>query len=208
MTDSLVFYTNPRSRGRIVRWMLEEIGESYRTEVVAYGPAMKSPEFLAINPMGKVPAIVHDGRAVTEAAAICAYLADAFPAAGLAPSVAERDQYYRWLFFFAGAVEAAVMNRNLGFNVPPEKEAMIGYGNFATVMNMVEQAVSNTAYIAGEKFSAADVYCGSHIGWGLQLGHFEKRKAFMNYWARLTQRPAHVRAAELDDALIPEETHS
>ena len=208
MTDSLVFYTNPRSRGRIVRWMLEEIGAPYRTTVVDYGPSMKAPEYLAINPMGKVPAIVHRGRAVSESAAICAYLADAFPDAGLAPPVAERDQYYRWLFFFAGAVEAAVMNLSLGFNVPPEKEVMIGYGNFATVMNMVEQAVSNTAYIAGEKFSAADVYCGSHIGWGLQLGHFEKREAFMNYWSRLSQRPAHVRAAELDDSLIPDETQS
>jgi glutathione S-transferase len=203
MTDSLVFYTNPRSRGRIVRWMLEEVGAPYRAEVIEYGPAMKSAEYLAINPMGKVPAIVHNGRVVTEAAAICAYLADAFPAAGLAPSVSARDQYYRWLFYFSGAVEAAVSNRSLGFNVPPDKESMIGYGKFSTVMDVIEKAVTSSPYIAGDTFSAADVYCGSHIGWGLQFESFERRAAFEDYWARVSERPAHVRAAALDDALVP-----
>lgn len=203
MPDQVVFYTNPMSRGRIVRWMLEEIGAPYRTEIVEYGPAMKSPEYLAINPMGKVPAIVHRERAVTESAAICAYLADAFPDAAMAPPPAERDQYYRWLFYFAGAAEAAVMNRTLGLKVPEDKERMIGYGNFDTVMNVIEQAVSSSTYIAGANFTAADVYCGSQIGWGLQFESMEKRPAFEKYWARLSERPAYRRAIELDDALLP-----
>jgi glutathione S-transferase len=107
MAQELVFYTNPMSRGRIVRWMLEEVGVPYRTEILAYGPAMKAESYRRINPMGKVPAIVHGETVVTECAAICAYLADAFPAAGLAPPLAERGAYYRWLFFAAGPAEAA-----------------------------------------------------------------------------------------------------
>jgi glutathione S-transferase len=201
MSDELILYTNPQSRGRITRWMLEEVGAPYRTEVREYGTTMKSPEYLAINPMGKVPAIVHHGRVVTEAAAICAYLADAFPEAGLAPSPPNRASYYRWFFYFAGAVEAAVTNRNLGIVVPADKERMVGYGSFAAVMNAVEQAVSVAPYIAGDSFTAADVYCGAQIGWGLQFGSMEKRPAFEKYWARLAERPAWQRASAIDDAL-------
>ena len=114
MNDSLILYTNPMSRGRIARWMLEEIGAPYRTEIVEFGPTMKAPEYLAINPMGKVPAIRHGETVVTECAAICAYLADAFPDADLAPPLAERGAYYRWLFFAAGPLEAAITDRDLG----------------------------------------------------------------------------------------------
>ena len=203
MSDELVFFTNPMSRGRIVRWMLEETGVPYRTEVLEYGSSMKSPEFLAINPMGKVPAIVHEGRVISESAAICAYLADAYPDAGLAPPLDHRDQYYRWLFYFAGVVEAAVMNRSLGLVIPEDKERMIGYGNYETVLRVIEQAVSTSNYIAGDSFTAADVYCGSQIGWGLQFESMEKRPAFEAYWAKLAARPAYLRANQLDDALIP-----
>jgi glutathione S-transferase len=113
MTDELVFYTNPMSRGRIVRWMLEEIGHPYRTELLDFGTTMKAPSYLSINPMGKVPTIRHGDTVVTEVAAICAYLADAFPRAGLAPPPGDRlrGPYYRWLFFAAGPVEAAVTNK-------------------------------------------------------------------------------------------------
>src|SRR5271157_6454007 len=122
MTDDLVFYTHPMSRGRIVRWMLEEIGQPYRTEVLDYGTSMKAPAYLAINPMGKVPALAHGDAVVTEAAAICAYLADAFPQAGLAPPPGDhrRAPYYRWLFFTAGPFEAASSNKALDVVVPPE----------------------------------------------------------------------------------------
>ena len=196
----IVFYTNPMSRGRIVRWMLEESGAPYRTEVVEFGPMMKSPEYLAINPMGKVPAIRHGDTVVTECAAICAHLADAFPGAGLAPSSGQRGAYYRWLFFAAGPIEAAVTNRMFGLTVPEDKESMVGYGNFATVMDTLEKAVEGGGYVAGETFSAADVYVGSHIGWGMQYDTIDKRPAFEAYWARLSGREAYQRANALDDA--------
>ena len=204
MADELVFYTNPRSRGRIVRWMLEEIGQPYRTEVLDYGTTMKAPAYLAINPMGKVPALRHGDVVVTEAAAICAYLADAFPQAGLAPPHGDRlrGPYYRWLFFAAGPVEAAVSNKAFGFVVPPEREGTIGYGSFQRVMDTLEQAVSGGNYLVGDKFTAADVYAGSQIGFGLMFKTFEPRPAFQHYWQRISVRPAYARARELDEALM------
>jgi glutathione S-transferase len=203
--DELVFYTNPRSRGRIVRWMLEEIGQPYRTEVLDYGATMKAPAYLAINPMGKVPALVHGNVVVTEAGAICAYLADAFPQAGLAPPPGDRLRapYYRWMFFAAGPIEAAVSNKNFGFVVPPERESTIGYGSFDRVMKTLEEAVSSKNYLVGDNFTAADVYCGYALGFGLMFGTIEKRPAFERYWDRLKARPAFARARQIDDALTP-----
>ncbi|MGO8918954.1 MAG: glutathione S-transferase family protein [Stellaceae bacterium] len=203
MTDELVFYTNPMSRGRIARWMLEEVGQPYRTEVLDFGTTMKAPAYLAINPMGKVPAIRHGDTVVTEGAAICAYLADAFPQAGLAPPPGDRRRgpYYRWLFFAAGPVEAAVTNKALGFVVPEGRERMAGYGSFADAINALEGAVSRGDYLVGDSFTAADVYVGSQIGWGLMFGTIETRAAFERYWARLSARPAARRAKEIDDAL-------
>lgn len=204
MSDELVFYTNPMSRGRIARWMLEEVGQPYRTEILHYGTTMKSPEYLAINPMGKVPAVRHGDVVVTEGAAICAYLADAFPQAGLAPAPTDRQRapYYRWLFFAAGPVEAASTNKSLGVVVSEEKSRMVGYGSLAAVLDALEYAVTGHAYIAGDKFSAADVYAGSQLAWGVQFGTFERRPAFDSYIARIMSRPAAVRAREIDDALI------
>jgi glutathione S-transferase len=204
MADELVFYTNPMSRGRIVRWMLEEVGHPYRTEVLGYD-TMKAPAYLAINPMGKVPAIRHGDAVVTECAAICAYLADAFPAAGLAPPPADRLRapYYRWLFFAAGPFEAAVTNKALNVVVPEGRERMVGYGRFEGVMNVLEAAVSLSDYLVGDGFTAADVYVGSQIGFGLMFGTIEKRPAFERYWARINARPAAVRAKQIDDALMP-----
>jgi glutathione S-transferase len=203
MGDELVLYTNPMSRGRIARWMLEEVGAPYRTEILDYGTTMKAPAYLAINPMGKVPAIRHGKTVVTECAAICAYLADAFPQAGLAPPAAERGDYYRWLFFTAVPFESAVTNRVLKFEPPVEMERTVGYGNFTTVMNALEKAVSGRAYIAGNRFSAADLYVGSHIGYGMQFGTIEKRPSFSEYFARVTDREAYRRATALDDAAVP-----
>ena len=205
MSDELVFYTNPQSRGRVVRWMLEEVGQPYRTEVLEFGAAMKSPAYRRINPMGKVPALCHGSTVVTEVAAICAYLADAFPQAGLAPPSTDmlRGPYYRWLFFAAGPVESAASNRALGLNVPAGREAMMGYGTYELAMQVLEQAVSSVDYLVGNRFSAADVYLGSHIGFGMRFGTIEKRGAFERYWSRLNARPAKQRADEIDDALIP-----
>ncbi len=203
MADELVFYTNPMSRGRIVRWMLEEVGRPYRTELLDYATTMKAPAYLAINPMGKVPAIVHNGHVVTECAAICAYLADAFPDAGLAPAPSDRADYYRWLFFAAGPVEQAIINTQLGVQVPPEREGMVGYGTKAHVVDTLEGALQDREFIGGDRFSAADVYVGAQLGWGMQFGTVEKRPAFEAYVARNSARPAYVRANDLDNALMP-----
>ncbi len=205
MTATLVFYTNPMSRGRIARWMLEEVGVPYETQLLEYGTTMKAPDYLAINPMGKVPAIVHNGNVVTEGAAICAYLADAFPDAGLAPPTDSRAAYYRWLFFAAGPFESAVTNKALGFEVPQERERTAGYGNLENVLNAMAIAVSGDGYIAGDRFSAADVYTGSHVGWGMQFGSIERRPEFVEYWSRISNRDACRRAQEIDDALMPKQ---
>jgi len=201
MTNELVLYTNPMSRGRVARWMLEEIGEPYTLEVVEYASTMKGPAYLAINPMGKVPALRHGDAVVTETAAICAYLADAFPQARLAPPPGDRLRapYYRWLFFCAGPFEAAASNKVLGFIVPPERERMISYGNFAKTINTLEAAISSADYLVGNRFSAADLYVGAQIGFGMMFGTLERRPAFERYWQRMSARPAYVRATQLDD---------
>lgn len=204
MADEIEFFTNPMSRGRIARWMLEELGEPYQTHVLDYGTTMKGPEYLAINPMGKVPAIRHNGNVITEGAAICAYLADAFPQAGLAPPVQERHAYYRWFFFAAGPFESAVVNKALGFEVPAERERTTGYGNMGAVTEALVTAVRDSDYIAGGRFSAADIYVGSQIGWGLQFESIEARPEFVAYWARISDRDAYRRASEIDNSLLPQ----
>jgi glutathione S-transferase len=202
-TPGLTFYTNPKSRGRIVRWMLEETGAPYATEVLEYGTSMKAAPYLAINPMGKVPAIRHGATVVTECAAICAYLADAFPQAGLAPPVrsAARGTYYRWLFFAAGPLEAAWTNQALGVVVPPERSAMVGYGSLEQVLDTLEAAIGERSYLAGDRFSAADVYVGSQLGFSMQFGMIDKRPSFARYLAGLEARPAKQRAEQLDGAM-------
>src|ERR1700710_1386686 len=146
MASDLVFYTNPMSRGRIIRWMLEETGADYETVVLVYASTMKEEPYLSINPMGKVPAIVHNGHVVTECAAICAYLADAFPEAGLAPPTSERADYYRWLFYAAGPVEQAVTNKSMGFEPTEQQQRMAGYGNYDLAVDTLEKAVSAHPY--------------------------------------------------------------
>jgi glutathione S-transferase len=207
MADELILYTNPMSRGRIARWMLEEVGQPYKTEVLDYASTMKGQAYLAINPMGKVPALRHGDAVVTETAAICAYLADAFPQAGLAPPPGDRLRapYYRWLFFAAGPFEAASSNKALGVVVPPERERMMGYGNIALVLNTLEDALSRGHYLAGDGFTAADLYVGSQVGFGMMFGMIEKRAAFEQYWQRLSNRPACLRAKELDEAQVAQQ---
>lgn len=204
MPDELILYTNPMSRGRIARWMLEEVGVPYRREILTFGGTIKSPDYLRVNPMGKVPTLIHGDKVITECAAICAYMADAFPQAGLAPPQRERADYYRWLFFAAGPLEAAVSNRALGFKVPDDKQVVIGYGRYEDVIDTLDDALSNRTYIAGSSFTAADVYLGSHLMWGMHFGSFEKRPAFEAYVGRIHDRPAHLRATELDDADMKE----
>ena len=204
MPSPLTFYTNPMSRGQIVRWALEEAGAGYDTVIVEYGADMKGPDYLAINPMGKVPAIRHDGRVVTECAAICAYLADAFPEAGLAPTAAERADYYRWLFFVAGPLEQATIARAMEWTAPADKSAMLGFGTYDDTVAAAESALSGGDFVCGDRFTMADVYFGSHIEWGLMMGTLPKRAAFEAYAERIGARGAHRRARAIDNALIAE----
>lgn len=206
--SKLDFYTNPMSRGRIARWMLEELGAPYETHVLSYGAEMQTPDFLALNPLGKVPVIVHDGHVVSECAAICAYLATTFPDAGLGPNQTERADFFRWLFFAAGPVEAAVLNHSFGFTIPDGSEARArsGYGNSLDgVADMLATLFADGRdYVTGSRFTAADVYVGAQITWGLQFGTLPERPGFADYAARLAARPAAVRAKEMDDALMPQ----
>jgi glutathione S-transferase len=206
MAEQLTFYTNPMSRGRIVRWMLEEVGAPYETVLLDYASTMKAPDYLAINPMGKVPAIRHGDTIVTEGAAICTYLADAFPEAGLAPApgTPERGAYYRWMFFGAGPVETAALVKALNATVPADRTAMAGYGTHAMVADVLEQLVGANDYILGDRFSAVDVCLGSQIGWGTHFGTIEKRPGFDAYLGRIMSRPAAVRAREIDDKAMAE----
>lgn len=207
---ALTFYTNPMSRGQIARWMLEETGEPYEQVLLEYGTTMKEPDYLAINPMGKVPAILHGETVVTECAAICAYLAEVFPKAGLAPAVGspERGAYLRWLFFGAGPVEQAVTNTSFGWTPDgPEAMGRTGYGSLALVCKTLETLLGDGRdFILGAQFSAVDVYLGSQIAWGRQFGTLPDQPAFAVYAERITSRPAAVRARELDDALLSQDS--
>jgi glutathione S-transferase len=194
----LIFYTNPQSRGRIVRWMLEEGGEPYDTEIVPYDQ-MKDERYLAVNPMGKVPAIKHGEHVVTECAAICAYLADVFPQAELGPRDDEKADYYRWMFYAAGPVEAAVSNKAMGWEPTPERERMFGYGNFDKVVAVLDELFSLRDYVCGDRFTAADVYVGSQIMFPLQFGMLPERESFLRYRDRLQARDAYQRATRRDE---------
>lgn len=196
MTDKITFYHNPMSRGRIAHWMLEEVGAPYEVKLLSFEKGEhKKPDYLAINPMGKIPAIVHRGVVVTECAAICAYLADAFPATRLAPALEDpaRGTYYRWLFFAAGCGEPAVIDKMFSRPLPDRKGA-IGYGTYEDTMNAFEKAITPGPFVLGTQFSAADVYICSQIDWGIMTKAVETRPAFDHYIARCKERPAFKRA--------------
>jgi glutathione S-transferase len=195
MNEQITFYYNPMSRARIVHWMLEEIGEPYDIKIIDWNKKEnRSPEFLKINPMGKLPAIVHKGVAVTEGAAICAYLADAFPKAKLAPAIDDpkRGTYYRWFFFTINCVEQAVTDKNL----PRTKEhipTQSGYGTFEDTIKTLEGAVSS-GYLTGDQFSAADLYLSSVLGWYFFMKLLEPTPVLKSYYDRCVDREAYRRA--------------
>ena len=197
------FYTNPMSRGQIARWMLEEVGQPYDQHIIGYD-VMHDEPYAKINPMMKVPAIVHHGRTVTECAGIIAYLADAFPEAGLAPRDEEKADYYRWLFFAAGPIEQAVTNKSAGFEPSPEKGRMLGYGNFDLAVNTLAEHFASSDYVCGDRFTAAAVYVGSQVMWGTQVATRPALQPFIDYGARLSEREAYQRAKAIDGKLISE----
>jgi glutathione S-transferase len=199
----LVFYTNPQSRGQTVRWMLEEVAQPYDTEILEYGSTMKQEPYLSINPMGKVPAIIHKGKVVTEVAAIVCYLAETFPEAGLAPrDDAERADYYRWIFFIAGPIEAAFSNKAAGWEPEADKQRMFGYGTYDLAISTLEKALTVKQYITGNRFTAADLLVGAYVNFMLRFKLLDPRPAFTDYASRMTDRDAYRRAQDIDGKLI------
>ncbi|MFV0679905.1 glutathione S-transferase family protein [Ottowia sp.] len=206
MPQTLTLYTHPFSRGRIARWMLEETGLPYEAKLLDYGTTMKASAYTALNPMGKVPAVQQGETVVTETAPICAWLAELTPEKNLAPAPgsAERGTYYRWLFFAAGPLEAAITARSMGLLAPEDKRISAGYGSFDDVMATLEfackQALARGGFLCGH-FTAADLYLASHLNFGMQFKTIESRQVFTDYVTPALQRPAFVRAGQLDDAL-------
>ena len=201
MTAPLTFYTHPMSRGRVARWMLEETGLPYETVLLEYGSSMKSPEYRAINPMGKVPAIKHGDTVVTENAAIAMYLADLVPDLHLAPAAgsAERGPYYRWISFMA-PLEQLMVTKAGGSPLPEPR--MAGFGTEQDLLDTLESAVSERDHLAGEHFTAADLLVAASIGWYLQFKLLEARPAFVRFSSLHSSRTAAIRANEIDQALL------
>ena len=199
MNDKIIFYMNPLSRARTIHWMLEEIGAPYETKVLSFkNKEHKSPEFLAINPLGKLPTIVHQGVTITETAAICTYLADRFPEAKLAPPInsSERGSYLRWMFFAATCLEAAVIDKMLNRN-SGDRPSALAYGSFEDMLRGTEQALTPGPFVLGKHFTAVDVYLASQIGFGFMTKQLPHTPLFDDYFARCTARPAYARSLEL-----------
>lgn len=202
LTD-LVLYHGAPSRSSIALWMLEEIGRPYRLELLDLKRGEnRTPAYLAVNPMGKVPALRHDGAVVTEAAAICAYLADAFPAAKLGVPVGDpaRGPYLKWLFFGPSCLEPAILDQAFPRAGEAPKSAL-GYGDFDTVIAVLADAVRGRTAIVGDRFTAADVVIGSGLRWGMMFKLLPERPEFVAYTASLAERPALKRALARDEEL-------
>jgi len=200
------FFTNPMSRGQIARWALHEVGADYEQVLVDW--QAKPQALLDANPMAKVPTLVHHAeggdRVVTECAAICAYLAEMHPEAGLLPGDADMADYYRWFFFAAGPVETAITVRSLGIDLPPEKQGMAGWGSYERTVAALEGHLKDRPWVCGARFTMADVYVGSQVDWGLTFGSLPPNEAFVAYAERLQARPAYKAAKAIDNALIAE----
>lgn len=195
MSEKLVLYYNPMSRASITHWMLEEVGAPYELKFLDFEKKEhKSPEFLQINPMGKVPALVHEGTVITETPAICAYLADRFPEKNLCPSTNDprRGAYYRWLFFGASCVEAAAMDKAMD-RAAPGKASSVGYGSYDDTFAALEKGLESGPFLLGEHFTAADVYIAAQLEWLMMFGTVDKRESFTKYVDRCREREGYQR---------------
>ena len=205
MASDIIFYTNPWSRGRIVHWLLEELGVPYTTHWLAYGGEMKDPSYLAINAMGKVPAIQHQGNTITEAAAICAYLAHSYPEKALLPPASDHTSlaaFYRWLFFAAAPLEMAITTRAMHWPTTAEHAKMLGFGTYQAALDAIAGYLNGREFVCDYGFSAADVYLGSSLIFGMEIKAVEQRPEFETYAAGLMQRPGYQRHVELCAAQI------
>jgi glutathione S-transferase len=199
MSNLTLYHASP-SRSSIALWMLEEIGQPYDIHPLSLSNGdNRKPDYLAINPMGKVPALKHGDTVITEVAAICAYLADEFPDKKLNVPVGtpRRGVYLKWLFFGPGCIEPAMMDRAAPRKEEPRR-GMLGYGDFDTTMNVVAKAVEQGPWLMGEQFTAADVVVGANIRFGTMFKMIPERKEFSDYAARIAARPAAQRAEAKD----------
>lgn len=199
------FYTHPMSRGQIARWALHEANAQYEQVLVDW--QNKPERFVEANPMGKVPTIVHHhgehDHVVTEAAAICHYLAE-MNAPDLLPREHEKADYFRWLLFAAGPLEQAIVAKSMGWNVPLEREAMAGFGNYERTIDTLDGWLAERQFVCGDRFTMADVYVGSAVDWGLQFGSIPEREAFRAYAGRCSGRAAYQAGKAIDGQLIAE----
>jgi glutathione S-transferase len=201
--SNLTLYHAAPSRSSIALWMLEEVGEPFDIHLLSFKKGeTRAADYLKVNPMGKVPALKHGDVVVTEAAAICTYLADAFPQAKLNVPVGDprRGPYLKWLFFGPTCVEAAIMDRSFPRTGEPPRQAL-GYGDHETVMNVLSEAVQKGPYLMGEQFTAADVVIGSGLRWGMMFKGIPERPEFVAYAGRVAERPAARRATAKDKEL-------
>lgn len=198
------FYTNPMSRGQIVRWALHEAGADYDT--IAFDWAHRPAVLVQLNPMNKVPTLVHHhgghDHVVTECAAINHYLAETHPGAGLLPDAHEKAAYLRWLFFAAGPLEQAVVAKAMGWEVPEGKSGMAGFGSLELTLDTLDAWLSANDYVCGSRFTMADTYVGSQFIWGLRFGSIPERPSFRAYVERCTARPAYKEGLAIDQQLI------
>jgi len=199
MSDLILYHASP-SRSSIVLWMLEEVGAPYHVKLLklSEGENLK-PDYLAVNPMGKVPALKHGDAVITEVAAICTYLADEFPAKKLNVPVGTplRGIYLKWLFFGPSVIEPAMTDRAFPRKEAP-RAASVGWRDFDTVLDIVAKALAQAPHLMGEQFTAADVVIGSGLRYGMMFKLIPERKEFLDYAARIAARPAAQRAAAKD----------
>lgn len=196
-----LYHATP-SRSSTAMWMLEEVGEPYEiVQLNLKNGDQHKPEYLAINPMGKVPTIDDGGTIVSEVSAICCYLADAYPKAGLAPAIDDklRGSYLKWLFFGPSCAEPAIMDKAM--NRPPPPRSMAGWADYDTVVDVMREAAGKAnPYLLGERFTAADVVIGSGLRWGMQFKLLPELPEFVAYTDTLKKRPALQRQLAKDEA--------
>lgn len=198
------FYTVAMSRGQISRWALHEAGADYEQVVMDWGTRPES--YREINPMNKVPALVHHhgdhDHVITECAAINHYLAETHPDKALLPDTHERAAYFRWLLFGAGPLEQAIIGKAMGWEVPEDRVGMVGFGTYDLAVATIESWLKENDFVAGSRFTMADTYVGSQISWGVQFGTLPKLPALEAYAERVTNRPAYIEAKAIDTKLM------
>lgn len=205
----ITFYTNPVSRGAVVRWLLTELEVTYDTVILEYDSTesphgIKSADYLAINPMGKVPALKDGEIVITETAAICAYLTDKFADKQLAPALNSplRGEYYRWLFFAHGVLEPAVLANSMNLIVPESQQSTAGYGTYDNVISTLRSKLATGHYVCGDSFTTADLYLANALSFYLQFKLIPELPEFTNYVAYHTTRESFTKAKAIDAAIV------